>query len=153
MEMNEPGARIVQGNAQPVRAIVATMGAEHLAAIQSALEELEAEEAQNGKGRPPKYFARFSLSEQEPWIEVVLARTTVVNLWHPHDDDPREVLEESGIALPSPFEVIEDANPSCTFSIPRIPVAALSRFVEDLFLKLYGAAPDYPLEIEMCAFE
>ena len=129
------------------------MGAEHLAAIQSALEELESEEGLGGKEKPPKFFARFSLSEQQPWIEVVLARTTVVNLWHPYDDDPREILEESGVSLPASFEVIEDANPSCTFSIPRIPPVELARFVEELFLKLYGAAEDYPLEIEMCAFE
>ncbi len=129
------------------------MGAEHLAAIQEALEELESEEALHAKGTAPKYFARFSLSEQQPWIEIVLARTTVVNLWHPYDDDPRMALEEAGVALPSPFEMIEDANPSCTFSIPRVPTAELSRFVEDLFRKLYGAADDYPLEIEMCAFE
>jgi|SRR6187402_595929 len=129
------------------------MGAEHLAAIRSALEELEAEEALYKEGQPPKYFARFSLSEEEPWIEIVLARTTVVNLWYPYDDDPRTVLPEAGLSLPLPFELIENANPSCTFSIPRAPAADLCRFVEDLFLKLYEADEDYALEIEMCAFE
>jgi len=129
------------------------MGAEHLAAIRSALEELEAEEALHAKGKPPKYFARFSLSEEEPWIEIVLARTTVVNLWYPFDDDPRTVLPVKGLSLPTPFELIENANPSCTFSIPRAPAAEVSGFVEGLFLKLYEADPDYALEIEMCAFE
>ena len=129
------------------------MGAEHLAAIESAIEELEAEAALHPPGEPPRYFARFSIAEQEPWIEIVLARATVVNLWYPFDDEPQIVLREAGLEAPSPFQLIENANPSCTFSIPRVPVADLSRFVEDLFLKLYATDEEYRLEIEMCAFE
>lgn len=129
------------------------MGAEQLAAIESAIEELESEEALHPPGDPPRYFARFSLAGQEPWIEVVLARATVVNLWYPFDDEPNTVLREAGVDVPSPFQLIENANPSCTFSIPRCAVADLSRFVEDLFLRLYATGEEYALEIEMCAFE
>ena len=129
------------------------MAAEHLAAIASAIEELESEEALHTPGRPPRYFARFSIAGQEPWIEIVLARATVVNLWYPFDDDPKTVLLETGVEVPSPFQLIESANPSCTFSIPRSPVPDLARFVEDLFLRLYAADEEYALEIEMCAFE
>ena len=129
------------------------MGAEQLAAIESAIGELESEEALHDAGKPPRYFARFSLAEQEPWIEIVLARATVVNLWYPFDDEPQTVLREAGVEVPSSFQLIENANPSCTFSIPRVPAASLARFVEDLFLKLYAADEEYALEIEMCAFE
>lgn len=129
------------------------MGAEHLAAIESAIEELEAEGALHPPGEPPKYFARFSIAEQEPWIEIVLARATVVNLWYPFEDEPQVMLREAGLEVPAPFVLIENVNPSCTFSIPRLPADDLSRFVEDLFLKLYAADEDYALEIEMCAFE
>ena len=55
--------------------------------------------------------------------------------------------------MPSSFQLIENANPSCTFSIPRGPVPDLARFVDDLFLGFYAADEDYALEIEMCAFE
>ncbi len=129
------------------------MGAQQLAAIESAIEELESEEALRAPGEPPRYFARFSLAEQEPWIEIVLARATVVNLWYPFDDEPETVLAEAGVEVPAPFQLIENANPSCTFSIPRSPVGDLSQFVEDLFLKLYASDEEYALEIEMCAFE
>ena len=129
------------------------MGAEQETAIKSAIEEMEAEEALHQEGEPPRYFARFSLAEQEPWIEVVLARATVVNLWYPFDDEPGIVLGEVGVDLPPAFQVIENANPSCTFSIPRAPAAELARFVQDLFLKLYAADEEYALLIEMCAFE
>lgn len=129
------------------------MGTEHLAATESAVKELEAEEALHPKGKPPRYFARFSLAEEEPWIEIVLAGATVVNLWYPYDDEPLIVLAENGVEIPSPFQLIECANPSCTFSIPRGPSADLSRFIEDLFRKLYATDEEYALEIEMCAFE
>lgn len=129
------------------------MGAEQLAAIESAIDELESEEALHPAGEPPRYFARFSIAEQEPWIEIVLARATVVNLWYPFDDEPPAVLREAGVDLPPDFQLIENAHPSCTFSIPRVPAASLARFVEDLFLQLYAADEEYALEIEMCAFE
>ena len=129
------------------------MGAEQLAAIESAIEELESEESLHPPGVPPRYFARFSLAEQEPWIEIVLARATVVNLWYPFDDEPEVVLHQAGLETPAPFQLIENANPSCTFSIPRIPRAELSRFVDRLFFKLYATDDEYALEIEMCAFE
>ncbi len=129
------------------------MRSEQLAAIESAIEELASEEALHPPGLPPRFFARFSLAEQEPWIEVVLARATVVNLWYPFDDDPKTVLLEAGVEVPSPFQLIESADPSCTFSIPRSPIPDLARFVEDLFLKLYDGGEEYALEIEMCAFE
>lgn len=129
------------------------MGAEQLAAIESAIEELEAEEALHPPGAPPRFFARFSLAEQEPWIEIVMARAVVVNLWYPFDQEPQNQLLEAGVEVPAPFQLIENASPSCTFSIPRGPVADLARFVEDLFLKLYAAHEEYALEIEMCAFE
>ena len=129
------------------------MGAEQEEAIKSAIAELESEEALHDAGEPPRYFARFSLAGQEPWIEIVLARATVVNLWYPFDDEPRSVLDEAGVKVPSAFQLIENSNPSCTFSIPRSPAADLARFVHDLFVKLYAAEEEYPLEIEMCAFE
>lgn len=129
------------------------VAAEHLAAIESAIEELESEEALHAPGQPPRYFARFSIAEQEPWIEIVLARAAVVNLWYPFDDEPQTVLREAGVEMPTPFQLIENAKPSCTFSIPRGPVSDLARFVDDLFLRLYAADEEYALEIEMCAFE
>lgn len=129
------------------------MGEEHLAAIESAIEELESEEALHPAGERPTFFARFSIAEEDPWIEIVLAKATVVNLWYPYEDEPLSVLRESGLTVPEPFQLIENANPSCTFSIPRSPRATLARFVHDLFVHFYGTAEEYPLEIEMCAFE
>jgi hypothetical protein len=125
---------------------------EQIAAIARAIAELEEEDAL-APGTRPGYFARFSIAEREPWIEIVLAKATVVNLWYPFQDPPASRFRKSGVTLPADSQWIDQSEPSCTFSIPRGPRDELARFVDSLFVKLYEPDADYALEIEMCAFE
>jgi len=129
------------------------MGADQIAEIRPAIAELEADE----RGRPesaPRFFARFSLADREsPWVEIYLDDETVANLWYPIDAEPLAFLAHRGVALLPGARVVDiEAKLACTLAFDRVSSHEVARFVDRLFLNVFGCDEDYAVDVELRRF-
>ncbi|PYR68397.1 MAG: hypothetical protein DMF88_09400 [Acidobacteria bacterium] len=102
------------------------MGADQIAEIQPAIVELEADEHQHPDDAP-RFFAVFSLAGRDsPWVEIYV------------DDGARVVDTAKGLA--------------CTLAFDRCSSHDIARFVDRLFLDVFGCDEDYAVDVELCRF-
>ena len=129
------------------------MGADQVAEIRPAIAELEADERDRGEAAP-RFFARFSLADHpSPWVEVYLDDETVANLWYPIDAEPLAFLAHRGITLlPGARVVALEAGLTCTLAFDRASSRDVARFVDSLFLNLFGCDEDYAIDVEVRRF-
>lgn len=123
------------------------MSAGQIAAIRPALQELlGAVETDPPDARD--LCATFTVPGRESaWVQVVLG---TVNFGFPHSTDPSAMLATAGLGMP-PGSVVS-AWEACKFAtVEHGPCskAQLAAFVDDLFVRVQGMAPDYPIDVAL----
>jgi len=127
------------------------MGADEIAAIRPAIAELEADLEEHGV--PARFFARFSLSNQEtPWIEVVIEDKTTINLSYPFADEPLQLLQRSAVECPPGLKVTDRSPNAITFAFARSHTRAVARFIDALFTRVLGCGQEYSVDVSFLRF-
>ena len=130
------------------------MGADQIAEIQPAIVELEADEHQHPDDAP-RFFAVFSLAGRDsPWVEIYFDDDeTIANLWYTIDANPLAHLTRRGVPLPAGARVVDTAKGlACTLAFDRCSSHDIARFVDRLFLDVFGCDEDYAVDVELCRF-
>jgi hypothetical protein len=81
-----------------------------------------------------------AVADKEKWIQLTW---DAINAAYPHQDEPSELLERRGVALPELVEVSAwEAGQYVTFEHGADPLPPLVEFVERYFKDVLGVVPD-----------
>ena len=90
------------------------------------------------------YCAEFNVQASgQPWIQ---AKTDVINMMYPGNEEPIAAIRECGITLPKSAKTADvEYGKFCTIEFERPEPQDFAKFIDDLFNQFYNAGPEYEL--------
>jgi len=124
------------------------MGADQVAAIRPALNEL-LQTAENNEPGAGDLCASFTVAEQDAiWVQVLLGTITI---GYPSHQEPLAFLHAAGISTLSGL-VVESWNPGIYATLTHEPCSstAVAQFIDQFLVKLHALAPEeYEIDVEL----